>query len=62
MIELKAPVVAAVGAANAPPQASMVPAAAIRAFLDGEKIAPASGRAGIEAAMASVVRVICVRK
>jgi len=62
MIEFKAPVVAAVGAASVPPQASMVPASAIRAFLDGEKVTPAAGRAGIEAAMASVVRVICVRK
>jgi hypothetical protein len=52
----------ACGAAGAPPQASMVPASAIRAFLDGEKVASAAGRAGVEAAMASMVRVICVRK
>jgi hypothetical protein len=62
MVELKTTVVAAVGAAGAQPQAAMVPVSAIRAFLDGQKIAPASGRGGLEAAMASVVRVICVRK
>jgi peptidoglycan hydrolase-like protein with peptidoglycan-binding domain len=62
MVELKTAVVAAVDTANAQPQATMVPAPAIREFLDGQKVAPAPGRSGLEAAMASVVRVICVRK
>jgi hypothetical protein len=66
MIELKTPVVAAVGAANAQPQATVVPASAVRAFLDGQKVAAGApttvGHGGPEAAMASVVRVICVRK
>jgi hypothetical protein len=62
MIELKTPVVATAGTATAQPQATVVPAPTIRAFLDGEKLSPVGGRGGIEAAMASVVRVICVRK
>jgi peptidoglycan hydrolase-like protein with peptidoglycan-binding domain len=62
MIELKTPVVATAGTATAQPQATFVPAQMIRAFLDGEKLAPASGRGGLEVAMASLVRVICVRK
>jgi peptidoglycan hydrolase-like protein with peptidoglycan-binding domain len=62
MAELKTPVVANAGVANAQPQATVVPALVIRAFLDSEKVAPAAGRADVEAAMASVVRVICVRK
>ena len=62
MIELKTPVVATAGTATAQPQATVVPVPTIRAFLDGEKLSPVSGRGGIEAAMASVVRVICVRK
>jgi peptidoglycan hydrolase-like protein with peptidoglycan-binding domain len=62
MVELKLPVVAT-AAANAQPQATLVPAATIRAFLEGQKLAPAAaGRSGLEAAKASVVRVICVRK
>jgi hypothetical protein len=62
MTELKTPVVANTGVANAQPQATVVPALVIRAFLNSEKVAPAAGRASVEAAMASVVRVICVRK
>jgi S1-C subfamily serine protease len=66
MVELKTAVVAAVGAATAQPQAALVAAPTIRAFLEGQKVATASpttvGRGGAEAAMASVVRVICVRK
>jgi peptidoglycan hydrolase-like protein with peptidoglycan-binding domain len=62
MIELKTPVVAAVGAAGTQPHASMVTASAIRAFLENEKLPPASARTGVEAATASIVRVICVRK
>ncbi|MBZ0148625.1 MAG: peptidoglycan-binding protein [Pseudorhodoplanes sp.] len=42
--------------------ASLVSAAAIRKFLEDAKIAPASGGTSIDAAKASVTRVICVRK
>ncbi len=62
MVALKTPVVANVGAASTQPQATVVPPQAIRAFLDGEKIPPAAARSGVDAAKASVVRVICVRK
>ena len=62
MVELKTAVVANVGATSAQPQATVVPAQTIRAFLDGQKLPPATGRAGIDAAKGSVVRVICVRK
>jgi S1-C subfamily serine protease len=62
MAELKAPVVAAVGATNAAPQAAVVPMSAIRAFLDGQRLAAAGGRPGVDAAKSSLVRVICVRK
>jgi peptidoglycan hydrolase-like protein with peptidoglycan-binding domain len=69
MVELKMPVVADLGAGNAgapnaPPQATVVPAATIRAFLDGQKLgSEASGRSGgLDAAKAALVRVICVRK
>jgi hypothetical protein len=40
----------------------VVLALAIRAFLEGQKFAPAAGRANLDAAKAAVVRVICVRK
>ena len=63
MVELKTPVVASAGAASAQPQATLVPAPTIRAFLDGAKAcARRPGRAGVDAAKASLVRVICVRK
>jgi Putative peptidoglycan binding domain len=62
MVSLKTAVVANVGAAAAPPQAMLVPASAIRAFLDGQKLAAVSPRHGVDAAKASLVRVICVRK
>jgi len=62
LVGLKTAVIANVGAASAQPQAAVVPASAIRAFLDREKLAPAAGRAGLDAAKSSVVRVICVRK
>ena len=42
--------------------ASLVSAAAIRKFLEGAKVEPASGGTSIDAAKASVTRVICVRK
>lgn len=45
------------------PQATLVPASAIKAFLAKQEVAPAApGTGGIEAAKAAVVRVICVRK
>ena len=63
MVELKTSVVANVGAASAQPQATLVSAPTIRAFLAAQKLAPATaGRPGVDAAKASLVRVICVRK
>ncbi len=56
MVGLKAP------AAGPATQAVIVPADAIRMFLYAQSIAPASGSANLDAAKASVVRVICVRK
>ncbi len=43
-------------------QASLVSAAAIQKFLEGAKVAPPTGGTSIDAAKASVTRVICVRK
>ena len=44
-------------------QAQLVPAQELKAFLGGRNVAPATAAApGVEAAKASVVRVICVRK
>jgi hypothetical protein len=44
-------------------QAQFVPVATVKAFLDAQKVAPAgAGRTGMDAAKASVVRVICTRK
>ena len=62
MVELKAPVLATIGALGAQPQASNVPAAEIRAFLDAQKVSTASSRSGLDSAKAAIVRVICVRK
>ena len=45
-----------------PSQASLVSAAAIRKFLEDAKVAPVSGGTSIDAAKASVTRIICVRK
>jgi hypothetical protein len=59
VVALKSSVVA--GPAGAP-QASVVPADAIRNFLEAHFVAPASGDAGADAAKASLTRVICVRK
>jgi hypothetical protein len=56
IVELKAPVVA--GAAVAP-QATLLPAQTVRAFLQAQGIAAAAGH---PASDQSVVRVICVRK
>jgi peptidoglycan hydrolase-like protein with peptidoglycan-binding domain len=63
MVGLKTAVVANAGAAGAQPQATLVPAAIIRSFLEGQKLAPAAAtRGGFDVAKASLVRVICVRK
>lgn len=59
MVVLKTAVVA--GAVSAP-QASLVTPDKLTSFLDANYVASASGAAGVEAAKASVVRVICVRK
>ncbi|MBX9777816.1 MAG: peptidoglycan-binding protein [Xanthobacteraceae bacterium] len=61
MVTLKAPVLASAGTA-AIPAATVVPVAAIRQFLDSHYVTPATGRSGIDAARASIVRVICVRR
>jgi hypothetical protein len=57
MVALKPP-----AAAAAQPEASVVAVQTIRAFLESQKLAPASGRTTAEAVRASLVRVICVRK
>jgi peptidoglycan hydrolase-like protein with peptidoglycan-binding domain len=44
------------------PQATIAPVNTIRQLLDSQYVTPATGDAGVEAAMASVVRVICVRR
>lgn len=59
MVVVKNPVVA--GPAG-PPQAAVVPVGRIRNFLEANDVAPSSGPPGVEAAKASVTRVICVRK
>jgi hypothetical protein len=61
-VELKMPVIAALAASTPEPQASVIPASTIRAFLDAQKLPPTPGRGGLENAKASVVRVICVRQ
>jgi hypothetical protein len=62
MVELKESVVASAGSAAPLNQASVVPAAALRNFLDAQHVTPATGRPGLDAAKAALVRVICVRK
>ena len=59
---LKVPMVA--GAAPTPvTSATLTPVETVRNFLDAQNVAPASGAAaGVEAAKAAIVRVICVRK
>jgi peptidoglycan hydrolase-like protein with peptidoglycan-binding domain len=57
MVGLRAPVVASAGAASV--QAVLVPATAIRAFLQAHNVAPAGGGTSVERA---VLRVVCVRK
>jgi hypothetical protein len=60
MVELKPSIVAGSGAASQ--AATLVPADAVRAFLQEHHITPASAAAGPAAMDQSVVRVICVRK
>jgi peptidoglycan hydrolase-like protein with peptidoglycan-binding domain len=62
MVELREPVVAAVGTGGAQPRATVVSATSIAAFLAEQKIAPVAARTGLEEAKVSIVRVICVRK
>jgi hypothetical protein len=59
MVVLKTPVVA--GPAQAP-HAAVVPLERVMNFLEANYVAPQSGSAGVDAARASVVRVICVRR
>jgi hypothetical protein len=61
MVTLKAPMLAGAAAATLPAVA-IVPVNVIRKFLESQYVTPATGRSGIEAARASVVRVICVRR
>jgi hypothetical protein len=61
MVSLKLPVLAG-GESVALPQATIAPIATIRGFLDAHAVTPSKGAAGVEAAKASVVRVICVRR
>jgi hypothetical protein len=63
MVELRTTAVANAGAASPQPLATLVPAPTIRTFLEAQRLAPAAaGRLGADAARASLVRVICVRK
>ena len=59
MVTLKAPLMSGTGAL---PPANVVPIDKVRRFLDAQYVTPATGRGGAEAAKASVVRVMCVRR
>jgi peptidoglycan hydrolase-like protein with peptidoglycan-binding domain len=61
MVSLKSAVLAGAGTTTLPP-ATIEPIAMLREFLDAQGITPSSGAAGVDAAKASVVRVICVRR
>jgi hypothetical protein len=61
MVALKTAVQAGTGTPQLP-QAGVVPVDTIRRFLDGQYVTPATGKSGVDAAKASVVRVICVRR
>jgi hypothetical protein len=61
MVTLKAPVVASTGAPPLP-QAGVVSVETIRQFLEERYVTPTTGRPGVDAAKAAVVRVICVRR
>jgi len=60
MIDVASAAVAGPGASAG--QASFVPTASIRKFLEGAGVAPVTGRGDVAAAKNAVVRVICVRK
>ncbi len=62
MAQLRPQVIANIGNPTLQAQATVVPAQAIRAFLESRELKPATGQAGLEATKASLVRVICVRK
>jgi hypothetical protein len=62
MVALKDGALANAGAAGSPASATVVPVETLRKFLDAQSVAPATGRMGIDAAKAAVVRVICVRR
>jgi peptidoglycan hydrolase-like protein with peptidoglycan-binding domain len=61
MIALKESAAAGAGLAAPASQATAVPVQRLRSFLDSQSVPPASGRAGLDAAKAALVRVICVR-
>ena len=50
------------GPAPPPGQATVVGVVALRNFLDSQYVTPTTGRAGLDAAKAALVRLICVRK
>lgn len=52
----------AAGTTATPQQAAVIPARTVRAFLAANNVGTTTGRAGLDATKASVVRVICVRK
>jgi peptidoglycan hydrolase-like protein with peptidoglycan-binding domain len=63
MVALKTPAVASASTNTMPPpQGTVVSIETIRKFLDTHSVTPATGRSGIDAAKASLVRVICVRR
>jgi hypothetical protein len=61
MVTLKTPVVASAGPPPLP-QAGIASVETIRRFLESRYITPTTGRPGVDAARAAVVRVICVRR
>jgi hypothetical protein len=62
MVELKEAATASSGSTSAPREARAVPVEMLRTFLDSRYVTQATGRAGLDAAKASLVRVICVRR
>ena len=61
MVTLKSAVMASAGTPQLP-SANVVPVETIRRFLEAQYVTPATGRSGVDAAKASVVRLICVRR
>jgi peptidoglycan hydrolase-like protein with peptidoglycan-binding domain len=51
-----------VAMADATAGGRLIPAVALRKFLDAQSVAPSAGAAGLDATKAALVRVICVRK